>query len=184
MRHGDLPDLFLIDGGKGQLASAASALRDEGVTPGVDADLASLAKSRLLESDDTAARRSDERVFLTDTKDPIVLNQNSPELFLLTRLRDEAHRFAITYHRALRSKRALTSDLDAIEGIGPTRRARLLKHFGSLKRLREAPVDDIAAIPGIGAKLAAQIHATLTAGTTAANDDSGENPPSDLPTGV
>ncbi len=185
VRHGDLPDLFLIDGGKGQLASAASALRDEGVTPGVDADLASLAKSRLLESDDNAARRSDERVFLTDTKDPIVLNQNSPELFLLTRLRDEAHRFAITYHRALRSKRALTSDLDTIEGVGPTRRARLLKHFGSLKRLREAPVDDIAAIPGIGAKLAAQIHAALTEAPRAAeSDDSGESPPSDLPTGV
>lgn len=161
VQHGELPDLFLIDGGKGQLASAASALRDAGVEPGIGADLASLAKSRLVASSDTASQRSDERVFLTDTKDPIVLNQNSPELFLLTRLRDEAHRFAITYHRSLRSKNALTSELDAVEGVGKARRARLLKHFGSLRRLREAPIEEIAAVPGIGPRLAAQIHSAL-----------------------
>ncbi len=164
VQHGDLPDLFLIDGGKGQLASAASALRDAGIEPGIGADLASLAKSSLVASSDAASQRSDERVFLTDTKDPIVLNQNSPELFLLTRLRDEAHRFAITYHRALRSKRALTSELDAIPGVGKARRARLLKHFGSLRRLREATAEEIAAVPGVGPQLAAQIHAAL-AGT-------------------
>lgn len=176
VQHGDLPDLFLIDGGKGQLASAASALRDAGVEPGIGADLASLAKSRLVESGDTTSRRSDERVFLIDTKDPIVLSQNSPELFLLTRLRDEAHRFAITYHRALRSKSALTSELDAVEGVGKSRRARLLKHFGSLKRLREATVEEIAAVPGIGPRLAAQIHAALT-GTAAPRHAPAEEAP-------
>ncbi|MDR0965824.1 MAG: excinuclease ABC subunit UvrC [Myxococcales bacterium] len=159
--HGELPDLFLIDGGKGQLASATSALRDAGIEPGTHTDLISIAKSRLVESKDSGSKRSDERVFVADTKDPIVLDQNSPELFLLTRLRDEAHRFAITFHRTVRSKRALTSQLDSIEGVGKARRTRLLKHFGSLRKLQEASLEEIAAVQGIGPKLAAQIREAI-----------------------
>ena len=163
VEHGDLPDLFLIDGGKGQLASAAAAFRDAGLTPGKDFELASLAKSRLLESDDQGESRSDERVFLLDAKDPVVLDQRSPELFVLTRLRDEAHRFAITYHRLTRSKRALFSELDEVPGVGKARRAALLRHFGSMKRLRAAAADEIAQTDGIGPALAAQIYEALRA---------------------
>jgi len=157
-KQGDLPDLFLIDGGKGQLASAAAALRDAGVA----ADIASLAKSRALEGDASApVEHSLERVFVLGRKDPVVLRQNSPELFLLARLRDEAHRFAITYHRLLRNRRTLHSELDEIPGVGATRRRALLSHFGSLKRLREASPEAIGEVDRIGPTLAAQIHPAL-----------------------
>jgi excinuclease ABC subunit C len=160
VRQGDLPDLFLIDGGKGQLASAAAALKDAGV----DADVASLAKSRALEGDaSTPVEHSPERVFVLGRKDPVALRQNSPELFLLARLRDEAHRFAITYHRLLRNRRTLRSALEDIPGVGAARRKALLKHFGSLKRLREAAPEAIGEVDGIGPGLAAQIHAALRA---------------------
>ena len=164
VEHGDLPDLFLIDGGKGQLASAAAAFRDAGLLPGREFELASLAKSRLLESDDRGEARSDERVFLLDAKDPVVLDQRSPELFVLTRLRDEAHRFAITYHRLTRSKRALFSELDDVPGVGRARRSALLKHFGSMKRLKAASAEDIAQVDGIGPALAEQIFQALQKG--------------------
>ncbi len=157
-KQGDLPDLFLIDGGKGQLASAAAALKDAGV----EADLASLAKSRALEGDASSpVEHSLERVFVLGRKDPVILRQNSPELFLLARLRDEAHRFAITYHRLLRGRRTLRSALEDIPGVGGARRRALLKHFGSLKRVREAAPEAIAAVDGIGPALAEQIFAAL-----------------------
>ncbi len=157
-KQGDLPDLFLIDGGKGQLASAAAALKDAGLV----ADVASLAKSRALEGDASApVEHSLERVFVLGRKDPVVLRQNSPELFLLARLRDEAHRFAITYHRLLRNRRTLQSALEEIPGVGDSRRRALLRHFGSLKRLREASPEAIAEVDRIGATLAAQIHRAL-----------------------
>ncbi len=160
LESGDLPDLFVIDGGKGQLGSAAAALRDAGV----ERDIVSLAKSRVVDgapSEDV--KHSDERVFVLGRKDPIVLRQNSPELFLLARMRDEAHRFAITFHRSLRGKSTLRSALEEIPGVGPTRKRALLKHFGSLKRVREASVEEIASVDSIGPSLAEKIHAALNA---------------------
>jgi len=157
-KQGELPDLFLIDGGKGQLASAAAALKDAGV----QADIISLAKSRVVDrSGSDGSLHSPERVFVLGRKDPVVLRQNSPELFLLARLRDEAHRFAITYHRKLRSRSTLRSALDEIPGVGAARRKALLKHFGSLKRLREASAEQIAEVEGVGKGLARQIHTAL-----------------------
>ncbi len=159
---GDLPDLVVIDGGKGQLAAAFAAMRDLGVE-GVD--MVALAKSRDLDVvlPDEEVKRSPERVFLVDRKDPIVLPQTSPELFALTRLRDEAHRFAITFQRKLSRKRGLQSQLDSVPGVGETRRRALLTHFGSLKRVKEASVADMAAVESIGPSVAERIHAFLHA---------------------
>jgi excinuclease ABC subunit C len=103
--------------------------------------------------------RSPERVFLPGRKDPVVMRQNSAELFLLARLRDEAHRFAITFHRALRRTRNLTSVLEDIPGVGAGRRRALLRHFGSLKRVRQAGVDEIALVEGLGERQARAVWA-------------------------
>jgi len=100
------------------------------------------------------AARSPERVFLPGRKDPVVLRQNSAELFLLTRLRDEAHRFAITFHRRLRRGRMLQSVLESIPGIGDGRRRALLRHFGSLKKVREASAEALAEVEGLGSRQA------------------------------
>jgi hypothetical protein len=97
---------------------------------------------------DSEMERSPERVFLFGQKNPIVLRQNSAELFLLTRARDEAHRFAITYHRQLRGKAGTKSALDSIAGIGPKRRKLLLRTFGSIARIKAAPFDDVAKVVG------------------------------------
>ena len=161
LAQGDLPDLFVIDGGKGQLAAAEAALRDAAVA-GVD--LISLAKSRVVDGPEAAGggvAHSPERVFLQGVKDPVVLRQNTSELFLLQRIRDEAHRFAIGYHRTLRDRRTLRSALDAVPGVGPVRRRALLRRFGSVKGVREADVDALAAVPGVTAELAERILATL-----------------------
>ncbi len=174
--QGELPDLLVIDGGRGQLASAAAALKDHGVS-GVD--VVGLAKSRTLDGERSGpVERSPERVFVLGRKDPVVLRQNSPELFLLARLRDEAHRFAVTYHRLLRGRSTLTSALDAVPGVGEGRRRALLRHFGSLKKLKEASPEQIAQVQGIGAALAAQIHQALGAGGQA-----GAGPVKDEPEG-
>lgn len=158
LADGDLPDLIVIDGGKGQLASARAAMKDLGVE-GVD--LVSLAKSHDLEVEDrdVESKASPERVFLLDRKDPIVLPQSSPELFMLTRLRDEAHRFAITFQRKLQRKRGLASELEQIPGVGDGRKRTLLKHFGSVKRVRDATIDEIAV--AVGPAVAERVHAWL-----------------------
>ncbi len=170
LQDNDLPDLIVIDGGKGQLAAAYAAMRDLNVE-GVD--LVALAKSRDLDvvNPDEEVKRSPERVFLVDRKDPIVLPQTSPELFALTRLRDEAHRFAITFQRKLSRKRGLQSQLDSVPGVGETRRRALLTHFGSLKRVKEASVADIAAVESIGPAVAERIHAFLHAPKAAEIDE-------------
>ena len=157
----DLPDLLVIDGGKGQLASARAAMKDVGVS----IDVVGLAKSRELDSDDSAAvsARTPERVFIPDRKDPIVLPQNSPELFLLVRIRDEAHRFAITYQQKLMRRRNFRSVLEDIPGVGEGRKKALLRAFGSLKRIREASIEELAAQAGLGTTLAERIHAHLHA---------------------
>jgi excinuclease ABC subunit C len=140
-----MPDLVVVDGGKGQLAAAVEAAAGAGVD---DVPFVGLAKER-------------EELFLPGRDDPVLLSTTSPALYLVQRLRDEAHRFAITYHRDLRAKRAVRSALDEIPGVGPSRKRALLRAFGSVRRIREAPLDEIAAVPGIGPALAARILSTL-----------------------
>jgi excinuclease ABC subunit C len=162
LADGDLPDLLVIDGGKGQLASALAALKDAGVE---GLDVVGLAKARDLEVTDEGATRSEERVFLPGRKDPIVLPQRSAELFLLTRLRDEAHRFAITYQQRVLRRRTLHSQLEDIPGVGEGRRKALLRHFGSVKRVREADIEALAEVVGLA--LAERVHAVLHGDTPA-----------------
>jgi excinuclease ABC subunit C len=102
-----------------------------------------------------------EEVWLPAEAEPTILPRTSESLYLLQRVRDEAHRFAISYHRQRRSKRMITSALDSVPGLGQTRKSALLKHFGSLKRLREASVEEISCAPGIGAQTALAVHAVL-----------------------
>ena len=214
----NLPDLLVVDGGKGQLNVARAALKEVGLTlQGVP--LAGLAKSRVLEDEERfAARqgfrvaeawaekagpepvapqlageagtapsappeppsrrgrsrqkgrfvkgdieRSPERVFLPGQKNPVVLRQNTSELHLLARLRDEAHRFAITFHRKLRRERNFRSVLEEISGIGDKRKRALLAHFGSLKRIRAATVEEIAQVEGFNLQLAERVQRFLAA---------------------
>jgi excinuclease ABC subunit C len=167
------PDLIVVDGGKAQLAMVLAALSDLGVREWLEAgiDVVALAKER----DD--AERPD-RVFLPHVKDPIRLRPNTAELHLLARLRDEAHRFAITYHRRLRRKQALRSSLEEIPGIGPGRRRQLLRALGSLRRIRQASVEELAAVPGMTLR-AAEAVAGYFAGPPAARPEAG--PPAARP---
>ena len=145
---GEFPDLLVIDGGKGQLSVATRVLAELGIT---QLDVASLAKDRVERNmRQREIRHSEERVFLPNRKNPVVLPRNSTALFLLQRVRDEAHRFAITYHRELRKKEGLRSALDEIPGVGEARRKRLLRAFGSVRKLAGAGVEEIARVPGIG----------------------------------
>jgi excinuclease ABC subunit C len=137
----------IIDGGKGQVGAAKAVLDELGLH---DLPLVGLAKER-------------EELFLPEASEPILLPATSGALYLVQRLRDEAHRFAITYHRDLRAKASVRSAFDDLPGIGPKRRRALLRVFGSAKRVREAPVEQIAAVPGIGPRLAATIKASLEA---------------------
>ena len=139
------PNLVVVDGGPLQAAAAARALAELGID---DVAVCGLAK-RL------------EEVWLPGEEYPVILPRSSEGLYLLQRVRDEAHRFAITYHRQKRGKAATASVLDDVPGLGPARRAALLKHFGSVRKLRAARVEEIAAVPGIGPKLAATIAVAL-----------------------
>lgn len=150
----DLPQLVLIDGGKGQLGVATAVLKDLGIE---DLEAASIAKSRLIEE----GERSPERFFRPGRKNPIILPQNHAVVHFLARIRDEAHRFAITYHRKRRQESALRSPLVEIPGVGKKRAQRLLRELGSLRRVREASIDDIAALPGFSDKLARTIKEHL-----------------------
>jgi excinuclease ABC subunit C len=144
-RRWAMPDLVLIDGGKPQVGAAKGVLDELGLH---DLPLAGLAKQR-------------EELVLPDRADPVLLPTTSQALYLVQRLRDEAHRFAITYHRDLRRKASVRSKFDDLPGIGPRRRGALLRVFGSMKRVREAPLEQVAAVPGIGPTLAAKIKAHL-----------------------
>lgn len=155
-----LPDLVVVDGGIGQLNAVQEIVAELGLTGTFD--LVSLAKSRVLHDVSApAVRKSDERVFLPGRKNPVVLRQNSKPLLLLAAIRDEAHRFAIEYHRKLRGKEGLASGVEAVPGIGPKRRVALLKHFGSLQRLKEASVDEILAVAGMSRAAAEAVHRGL-----------------------
>ena len=139
-----LPDLILIDGGRGQLSAALEVLEAMGFA---DVPTFGLAKQR-------------EELFAPDRSEPIVQEHNSPGMFLVQRVRDEAHRFAITHHRKVRSKRALSSPLDSVEGIGPARKRLLLRTFGSVQGIRDASVHQLVAA-GIPEKLAVRLKELL-----------------------
>ena len=160
VRKVGLPDLVVVDGGIGQLNATLEIISELGLNGRFD--LVSLAKSRVArDAGSTAIRRSDERVFLPGRKNPVVLRQNSAALLLLAAIRDEAHRFAIEYHRTLRSKDGIASGIEQVPGIGAKRRTALLKHFGSLQRLKEAGVEEIAAVEGINRATAVRVHEWL-----------------------
>jgi excinuclease ABC subunit C len=146
------PDLILIDGGKGQVGRARDVLEEEGWT---EIPILGLAKR-------------EELVVLPGVKAPVRLPRSSAGLRLLQRVRDEAHRFAVTYHRTLRSKGQTRSALDPLPGIGPRRRAQLLRHFGSLEAMRRASVETIARVPGIGPIRARALRDALDRGWTGA----------------
>ena len=139
------PGLLLIDGGAPQVNAAASALDEIGVS---DIPVRGLAK-RL------------EEVWLPHDPDPIVLSRRSEALYLLQRVRDEAHRVAITHHRTRRKQRTRAGALDQIAGLGPTRKAALLKHFGSVRALRAASITEVRQVAGIGPRMAAVLVAAL-----------------------
>jgi len=127
-----------------------------------DVKAAALAKSRVVRSrGKTEIERSDERVFLPGRKNPVVLRQNSAPLLLLARIRDEAHRFAITHHRKLRGKAAIASRLEEVAGVGEQRRKALLRHFGSLQNVREASREELATVKGMTEKTAAAVWTFL-----------------------
>lgn len=143
----DKPDLIVVDGGLGQLGVLNAVLDDLGVE-GVEA--AGLAKSRTFrDMESPEISKSDERVFRPGRKNPITLRQNSAPLLLLARIRDEAHRFAVTYHKSIRSKELTASELEGIPGIGPKRKRLLLIRFGSLKGIKDASREQLASTPGM-----------------------------------
>ena len=140
-----LPDLVIIDGGKGQLAAVVDVMREMGVK---DIPAVGLAKQH-------------EEIYVQDVSEPIVLPRTSQALYLVQRIRDEAHRFAITYHRGVRKKVGFQSALDTIPGVGPKRRKALLKKFGSVRGIREASVEEVATTVGFTATLAEKVKAAL-----------------------
>ncbi len=141
-----LPDLMIVDGGKGQLSSAVEILNDFKLED--TQSIIGLAKKQ-------------EHVFLPGQSDPIVLDDHSPILHLLQRIRDEAHRFAITYHKKLRSNALTTSILDQIPSIGPKRKQLLIQHFGSVEGIRDAAIDELRSVTGINQKIAEDIKRSL-----------------------
>ncbi|MFR9731853.1 excinuclease ABC subunit UvrC [Saccharopolyspora sp. MS10] len=156
------PNLLVIDGGAPQANAAADALTELGIT-----DVAVIGLAKRLEE-----------VWLPAEPDPVILPRTSEALYLLQRVRDEAHRFAITYHRQKRSKRLSRSVLDSVTGLGEARKSALLKHFGSVRRLRQAGIEDIMAVPGFGRRTAESVCAALASDAGAGGGDTsaeGEN---------
>ena len=140
-----LPDLVLIDGGKGHLHAAEFALNEAGA---LNVPVISIAKEN-------------EDIFMQGQSEPLPINKSSAELHLLQRVRDEAHRFAVTYHRSLRGKAARESALDSVPGIGPARKKALIRRFGSVRNIREAGIDELSAVEGISPGLAQKILESL-----------------------
>ena len=158
LEAGDLPSLILIDGGKGQLSMAKKALEENDLTETVD--LLAIAKEKVLKVKGLEEKK-EERVYMPGRKNPVKLKDKGEILYLFQRIRDEAHRFAITYHRKLRGKVALISPLDGIEGVGPTKKKSLLNYFGSLKKVRSASIEELQEVAGISQKLATEINRGL-----------------------
>jgi len=141
-----LPDLIIVDGGKGQLSRAVSVLEDFGLNDQIP--VVGLAKR-------------EEEIFIPGKKRPILLPRKTEGLYLVQRIRDEAHRFAITAHRKRRTKLGMASQLDAIPGIGPSRRKALLQHFGSIEAIRQATDEEIASAPKMNQNLAEAVKTHL-----------------------
>jgi excinuclease ABC subunit C len=159
----DFPDLVILDGGKGQLQAAIEVFRKLAIPPSVD--LIALAKARTKQEGSGGAGssvvRTKERIFKPERDEPFVLDPHSPENLLLCAIRDEAHRFAITYHRQVRKQETLRGGLEDIPGIGKKRQEQLLKHFHSVKELRNASLEEITYVPGFSLTLAETIYHAL-----------------------
>jgi excinuclease ABC subunit C len=158
------PNLFVVDGGAPQVNAAQSVLDELGIT-----DVAVIGLAKRLEE-----------VWVPSEPEPVIMPRNSEGLYLLQRIRDEAHRFAITYHRSKRSKRMTASALDSVRGLGESRRAALVKHFGSVAQLKQATLAEITAVPGIGVATARAVLDALGAapdsmGTDTANGAMGHD---------
>ena len=143
-----LPDLMLIDGGKGQLSAAQTAMK-------------TFASSQLPDIPMIALAKRIEEIFVPGKSEPIVLREDNPTLHTIQRLRDEAHRFAVTYHRRLRQKSLSESVLDEIPNVGPKRKQALLQHFGSIDAIREASLDGLLSVKGIPRSVAENIRKHL-----------------------
>jgi len=141
-----LPDLVIVDGGKGQLNAALTVLDEAELRDAIP--IVGLAKR-------------EEELFLPGQAEPLILPRDSQALFLVQRIRDEAHRFAVSYHQKLRTRSGIASQLDEIRGIGPRRRKLLLTHFGSLEAIRQASLEDLTAVPGITRSVAEQVKSSL-----------------------
>ena len=142
---GQKPQLVLIDGGKGQLGAARQVMAELGVE-----DIATLGLAERLEE-----------VYIEGQPAPMALPRDSQALYMLQRLRDEAHRFALTYHRQLRAQRTTRSILDEIPGVGPKRKKQLIKHFGSVQAVRAASLEELQQVPGLPEVVAERIHQEL-----------------------
>ncbi|MFP6869016.1 MAG: excinuclease ABC subunit UvrC [Nitrospinota bacterium] len=170
---GEMPGLILIDGGKGQLSSAAGALEEVGVA---DVGLCSISKGR------TADNPGDQDVFfLPGRSEPVRMKEGSPEKLLLQRVRDEVHRFALTYHRSRRAKEDLRSGLDDVPGLGPKRRRNLLRVFGSLRGVIQAPDAQLLVVEGITPRIVAAIREHLGGREGAEAPAAGESPAEKTP---
>jgi excinuclease ABC subunit C len=141
-----LPDLLIVDGGKGQLGRAVLVLTEFGLMETVAA---------------VGLAKEEEALFQPGKEKPLMLPRHSQGLYLLQRIRDEAHRFAITAHRNLRSKKGMASQLDSIAGIGPARRKALIKKFGSLEKIRQASTQELRELPGVTEEIAQRIKENL-----------------------
>jgi excinuclease ABC subunit C len=165
-REEALPDLLVVDGGKAQLNQALAVLRELEL-----ADLVPVvALAKKPKTSTQAEANGTDRLYLPGRKNPLELKKDPPMLFLLSRLRDEAHRFAISYYQKRHRKQTLHSRLDEIRGIGPKRRRDLILHFGSVKRLAEVRVEEISQVPGISHKLAQSIYTALRGDEREAED--------------
>jgi excinuclease ABC subunit C len=156
VEENDLPDLVLLDGGRGQLNVAQEVFKELNIR---EVDLISLAKKRATEGPRLSQiGKTEEKIFHSQYKDPIFLGKQSPFIHFLDRIRDEAHRFAITYHKKVRSKETIKSELEEIPGIGKVRQKELLKYFGSVKKIMEASLESLARAPKMNEKLAGKVY--------------------------
>ncbi len=152
----DLPDLVLLDGGRGQLNAAQEVFKELGIE---DIDLIGLAKERVIQrSRLSRSNKTEEKVFHPRYKKPFILGRHSPALHLLDRIRDEAHRFAITYHKKIRDRETIKSELGEIRGIGQVRQKELLKYFGTVERIKEATEGELANVPKMDRKSARVVY--------------------------
>jgi excinuclease ABC subunit C len=156
MQEGELPDLVMVDGGKGQMNVALGVLKNLGID-GID--VIGLAKDRVQTRHSPTIERKGERIFLPKRKEPISLGKTSPTLRLLQHIRDESHRFAITYHKRLRQKGDFRSLLDEIPGIGKERKKQLLRYFKSVEKIKEASLEELESTPRMNRKVAQQVYA-------------------------